>query len=1162
MADRDLSGRTLGEFVLREQIGEGGGGAVYRCTQPLLKRDAVIKVLRERQRGNNGAPERFLREAQLASRLDHPYAAHVYAFGAEDTDGLLWIAMELVHGITLDEWLRERGPVPLETFVPFFECIADVVQAAHELEIIHRDLKPSNVMVIERSDRLIPKLLDFGIAKGKQEVTAPAPAAWPEGSLGENRASDDAQAIDGVVTRTDLTAKDWRLTPSGAGLGSSAYMSPEQWGNASAVGPASDIYSLGILAYKALTGRMPFTATSEGEYYRQHLRAEVPPLGGDFSPDLDRVFQRALAKSPEARHGSARELASALRAALRASEHELLRTSAQRWEARARPAALLLGGEELAGVERWTRRARSDVLSELECSYVALSLRRARVLAWIWRLVGSLAAILVLGVVIGVSQYRAAMQTRLAQEQARSAQRVTEATITQSELEQGRAALLHGEPEAQAHLSEAYRRGDHSPSTAFMLARALQPRLTEKARFASSFGRMWSAAFSPDGRQIVTTDDKVAQVWDAQTYQLLFTLPHGDTVYQAIYSADGRRIVTASGDGAVRIWDAANGGLLHELRHHGAKFRYYSIAMSPGDKFVAAIASQGEIAHVWNTATGAAIAELINDNTGFPSLAFSSDSRWLATSGGNDVRIFDTEAWRPALVIPGPRIHSLAFDPTGPRLLTGAATGDASIWEIPTGRRLRHLREVGDPVDALAYASDGQLVVTASRDGTEHVWYTATGHLQSQLNPRHSRIFAVEFDRTSQLVLAANADGTVVVADAALGLQVTVLEGPQNETRVAHFDPRAPRVIGASRDGTARVWDSTSPYRRWSSSAMSDDCGLVASAEPDRRFVAISCRDQATRVWDTAHDRLVAELPSVTRVAGSFTSAFAAVSVDGDRAAIARGNAVQVYELPGGRLLRTIAHSAPVNAVAFASHGRDIVSGAVDGTLLVARDNGSLLGLPISAGGVDAVALLSDGRVVAADASRRVRIYDPGGAVAADLELPGRVMSLRIAGTRLVTVPIYPEAADQPVLLDLERYRVIAQLAGHVGRVFSARWVAGGQIITAAGDGTARLWDGSTGQLRQIYRGGSRFLADATMTPDGLVVGGDADGLLRFWDPTSGRLLWTLRAHKSYVVGIHGEGGDIVTRGFSGELSRWTPPSPEQVIDACLDRERCAIVPR
>jgi serine/threonine protein kinase len=96
--DGELAGRTLGDFVVAEKIGEGGFGAVYRAHQPLLDRPAVIKVLHTRLRATGAATERFLREARLASRLDHPYAAHIYAFGAEP-DGTLWIAMELVRGV-------------------------------------------------------------------------------------------------------------------------------------------------------------------------------------------------------------------------------------------------------------------------------------------------------------------------------------------------------------------------------------------------------------------------------------------------------------------------------------------------------------------------------------------------------------------------------------------------------------------------------------------------------------------------------------------------------------------------------------------------------------------------------------------------------------------------------------------------------------------------------------------------------------------------------------------------------------------------------------------------------------------------------------------------------------------------------------------------------
>src|SRR5687767_181823 len=156
-------GRTFGEFVVREQLGSGGFGTVYRAEQPALDRQAVIKVLHTRLLASETLVQRFLREARLASRLDHPYAAHTYAFGAE-ADGVLWIAMEYVRGTPLDRLLQVQGAIPLERFVPLLERICEVVHTAHEQGIVHRDLKPDNVMVISRAGRLLPKLLDFGIA--------------------------------------------------------------------------------------------------------------------------------------------------------------------------------------------------------------------------------------------------------------------------------------------------------------------------------------------------------------------------------------------------------------------------------------------------------------------------------------------------------------------------------------------------------------------------------------------------------------------------------------------------------------------------------------------------------------------------------------------------------------------------------------------------------------------------------------------------------------------------------------------------------------------------------------------------------------------------------------------------------------------------------------
>src|SRR5215475_2893391 len=171
----DLSGRRLGEFTLREQIGEGGCAVVYRCEQPQLRRNEVVKVLHERGPRSDAALDRFRREAQLASQLDHPYAAHVYTSYDDEDDGLFWIAMELVQRTALDDWVEAHGPMPLAQFVEFFEGVCEVVHAAHKLGIVHRDLKPSNIMVVECEDRRFPKLLDFGIAKLIGELALPVP---------------------------------------------------------------------------------------------------------------------------------------------------------------------------------------------------------------------------------------------------------------------------------------------------------------------------------------------------------------------------------------------------------------------------------------------------------------------------------------------------------------------------------------------------------------------------------------------------------------------------------------------------------------------------------------------------------------------------------------------------------------------------------------------------------------------------------------------------------------------------------------------------------------------------------------------------------------------------------------------------------------------------
>jgi WD40 repeat protein/serine/threonine protein kinase len=252
-----LIGRRLGEFELLELIGQGSFGLVFRAAQAILEREAVVKVARFS--GTDAiaskAVAKFLAEARLASRIDHPFAAHVYAFGAEP-DGLLWIAMEFVRGTPLDRLLRQQGPMPLERAIPLIRRLCEVVHTAHEQGIVHRDLKPANVMVVARAGTLFPKLLDLGVAR---DVTS------------------------GVAERSGP-------------LGTPLYMAPEQWVNAGAVTRAADIYALGALTYEVLTGTSPFKATTMQEVAAHHAFMEPPALPPELPEALSDAIIHALAK--------------------------------------------------------------------------------------------------------------------------------------------------------------------------------------------------------------------------------------------------------------------------------------------------------------------------------------------------------------------------------------------------------------------------------------------------------------------------------------------------------------------------------------------------------------------------------------------------------------------------------------------------------------------------------------------------------------------------------------------------------------------------------------------------------------------------------------------------------------------------------------------------
>jgi serine/threonine-protein kinase len=280
-----LLGRVLDDrFRLRARLGQGGMGAVYLADQPSVGREVAVKVIHGAHLGADlaEARSRFLREGRLTARLTSPFIVTVIDAG-HTPDGLLYLAMERLHGRGLDRLITEEAPLPPARAVHLCLQIADALAAAHRAGVIHRDLKPSNVMVLaEPVGRDHVKVLDFGIARS-------------------------------------LAGDHTTLTPLGDLFGTPAYVSPEM-ARGAPCGPRSDLYALGLVAYELLAGRRPFPAAPTAlAAALQHLTETPAPLPDDVPVPLARVVFRLLAREPDDRYPSAEAAREALSAALPAA---------------------------------------------------------------------------------------------------------------------------------------------------------------------------------------------------------------------------------------------------------------------------------------------------------------------------------------------------------------------------------------------------------------------------------------------------------------------------------------------------------------------------------------------------------------------------------------------------------------------------------------------------------------------------------------------------------------------------------------------------------------------------------------------------------------------------------------------------------------------------
>jgi serine/threonine-protein kinase len=287
--------KRMGQYHLHEKLGAGGMGDVYYAEHHLLKRPCALKLIKSEMAKDPIAQARFEREVRSAASLSHPNVIAIYDYGHTD-DGAFYYVMEYLPGMSLSQLVHDFGPLPAGRVIYLMRQLCAGLVEAHALGLVHRDLKPANIHIAIRGGEFdVVKVLDFGLVKVTRDTDAP-----------------------------QLTAE---MTVSGTPL----FMSPEQATADRDLDARSDIYSIGAIAYFALTGEPPFKGNSSMEIMIAHARDPVVPpseLVAGIPSDLEQVVLKCLAKKPGDRYQSVKDLMRAFEACQEAGSWSLNRAEA------------------------------------------------------------------------------------------------------------------------------------------------------------------------------------------------------------------------------------------------------------------------------------------------------------------------------------------------------------------------------------------------------------------------------------------------------------------------------------------------------------------------------------------------------------------------------------------------------------------------------------------------------------------------------------------------------------------------------------------------------------------------------------------------------------------------------------------------------------------
>jgi len=648
----------------------------------------------------------------------------------------------------------------------------------------------------------------------------------------------------------------------------------------------------------------------------------------------------------------------------------------------------------------------------------------------------------------------------------------------------------------------------------------------------------------------------------------LFTcIGHRDIVNSCDVSPDGRTVVSASSDGELKVWDAANGRELRSLRGHRASVE--TCAFSPDGRQVVSGGRTGEV-KLWDAATGAEAVHLAGHRDAVATCAFSPDGLWLASASYDDtLRIWRARDGQPLHTLRGHKASAVAcaFSPDGARLVSGASDGSLKVWDVATGRETLALAGHNRGVWKCAFSPDGRWIVSSSEDNTVRRWDARTGKLLGSFVGHRDAVWTCALSPDGRRLATGSKDKTVRLWEVESGRELVTFAGHAEAVWGLAFFADGSRVVSASWDRSLKIWDASVRLARTRAARCTDDDEITAgtaagltphggpiiscACAPDGKLYAAGCSDGSVRLWDSFTGSAVAALP----VHNDYVTAVA-FSPDG-RWLLAGGwdGALKLIDVPALRERATLErHHAQIRNCSFSADGSLALSCSAEKVRLwrvTPRGLELTRNWRVGKKTLEVGDLSPDGtRIVVGDEGGQLRLWPLD-------EDPDKV---RKDEPEEVTLGTHPELAfctfspdgrrllsssgdGKLKLWDVRRGRELREFTGHTGKIESCRFSPDGRrVVSSSWDNTVKVWSLDKGTKPLTLAGHTDQLQDSCFTADGKrVLSVGMDGTFRVWDASNGTELGMLvrPAESVAVCAFSRDGALLVSASHRQALKLW-----------------------